>query len=188
MLMSDRTISYFAEHGAIEPYAREHLQPASYDLTLSNVFTRYSINAGTAHRSEYGPHVDPNTRTYSGVDAFSSVYDGPFIMYPGEFMLGSTNEIIRMPSDFGGRFEGKSTLGRFGLATHITAGFVDPGFEGTLTLEMKNNNTVPILITPGMFIGQICFYALEQPCEHPYGSSEAGSHYQGQHGPTPPKQ
>jgi len=109
----------------------------------------------------------------------------PFILHPGEFVLGSTYEVVTLPDDIAARVEGKSSLGRLGLLTHATAGFVDPGFSGHVTLELANVATLPIKLYPGMKIGQFCFFRLTSPSEHPYGSAKYGSRYQGQRGPTP---
>ena len=106
-------------------------------------------------------------------------------MHPGEFVLGSTYEQVLLPSDLAGRLEGKSSLGRLGLLTHSTAGFIDPGFSGHITLELSNVATLPILLYPGMKIGQLCLIRLTTEAEFPYGSSHYGSRYQGQKGPTP---
>lgn len=113
------------------------------------------------------------------------VEDGEaFVLHPGEFVLGSTVERIALPDDLAARVEGKSSLGRLGLLTHATAGFVDPGFDGHVTLELSNVATLPIMLWPGMKIGQFCFLRMTSPAEHPYGSAGPGSHYQGQRGPT----
>ncbi|HEU5044864.1 MAG TPA: dCTP deaminase, partial [Nocardioidaceae bacterium] len=111
--------------------------------------------------------------------------DEPFILHPGEFELGSTYEVVSLPDDVAARLEGKSSLGRLGLLTHSTAGFIDPGFSGHVTLELSNVATLPIKLWPGMKIGQLCFFRLSSPAEHPYGSEKYGSRYQGQRGPTP---
>ena len=109
----------------------------------------------------------------------------PFVLHPGEFVLGSTLELFTLPDDLAGRLEGKSSLGRLGLLTHSTAGFIDPGFSGHITLELSNVANLPITLWPGMKIGQLCILRLTSPAEHPYGSSRVGSKYQGQRGPTP---
>ena len=109
----------------------------------------------------------------------------PFILHPGEFVLGSTYERVSLPDDVAARLEGKSSLGRLGLLTHSTAGFIDPGFSGHVTLELSNVATLPIKLWPGMKIGQLAFFRLSTPAEHPYGSEKYGSRYQGQRGPTP---
>ena len=109
----------------------------------------------------------------------------PFVLHPGEFVLGSTLERCTLPVDLAGRLEGKSSLGRLGLLTHSTAGFIDPGFTGHITLELSNVANLPITLWPGMKIGQLCLLRLTSPAENPYGSAKAGSKYQGQRGPTP---
>ena len=111
--------------------------------------------------------------------------DEPFVLHPGEFVLGATLECCTLPDDLAGRLEGKSSLGRLGLLTHSTAGFIDPGFSGHITLELSNVANLPITLWPGMKIGQLCLLRLTSPAEHPYGSSAVGSKYQGQRGPTP---
>jgi dCTP deaminase len=111
--------------------------------------------------------------------------DGPFILHPGEFVLGSTFETITLGDAIAARLEGKSSLGRLGLLTHSTAGFIDPGFSGHVTLELSNVATLPIKLWPGMKIGQFCFFQLSSPSVEPYGSASYGSRYQGQRGPTP---
>ena len=111
--------------------------------------------------------------------------DEPFVLHPGEFVLGSTYEVVTLPNDVAARLEGKSSLGRLGLLTHSTAGFIDPGFSGHVTLELANVANLPILLRPGMKIGQVCFFRMTSEAEHPYGSSVYGSRYQGQRGPTP---
>jgi dCTP deaminase len=105
-------------------------------------------------------------------------------LHPGEFVLGATFEAVTLPDDVAARLEGKSSLGRLGLLTHSTAGFIDPGFSGHVTLELSNVATLPITLWPGMKIGQLCFFRLSSPAEHPYGSDASGSRYQGQRGPT----
>jgi dCTP deaminase len=107
-----------------------------------------------------------------------------FILHPGEFVLASTYEVITLPDDIAGRLEGKSSLGRLGLLTHSTAGFIDPGFSGHITLELSNVANLPVKLFPGMKIGQLCLIKLSSPAEHPYGSEKYGSRYQGQRGPT----
>jgi dCTP deaminase len=108
----------------------------------------------------------------------------PFILHPGEFVLASTYELVSLPDDVAARLEGKSSLGRLGLLTHSTAGFIDPGFSGHVTLELSNVATLPIKLWPGMKIGQLCLFRLSSPAEHPYGSAGSGSRYQNQRGPT----
>jgi dCTP deaminase len=131
-------------------------------------------------------HIDPSIQQ----DELTSLVekkndDEPFVLHPGEFVLGSTFEMVSLPDDLAGRLEGKSSLGRLGLLTHSTAGFIDPGFTGHITLELSNVANLPITLWPGMKIGQLCLFRLSSAAEHPYGSAQAGSRYQGQRGPTP---
>jgi dCTP deaminase len=130
------------------------------------------------------PFIDPADEQPELTRLVEAKADEPFILHPGEFVLGSTYEFVTLPDDVAARLEGKSSLGRLGLLTHSTAGFIDPGFGGHVTLELSNVATLPIKLWPGMKIGQLCFFKLSSPAEHPYGSSEYGSRYQGQRGPT----
>jgi dCTP deaminase len=132
-------------------------------------------------------HIDPAENQPELTREVAVEGNDPFILHPGEFVLGSTYEVITLPDDIAGRLEGKSSLGRLGLLTHSTAGFIDPGFSGHVTLELSNVATLPIKLWPGMKIGQLCLFRLESPAEHPYGSAVYGSRYQGQRGPTPSK-
>lgn len=179
VIFSDRTIREAVETGrvVIDPFDAAMVQPSSIDLTVGPVF-RVFENHKYALIDPKAPQEDLTTE----VEATS---DSPFILHPGEFVLGSTFEVIGLADDIVARLEGKSSLGRIGLLIHSTAGFVDPGFNGHLTLELSNVANLPIAIYPQMKIGQISFYQLSTPAEHPYGSSEAGSKYQGQQGPTP---
>jgi dCTP deaminase len=131
------------------------------------------------------PHIDPAADQSDLTRVVEADGEDPFILHPGEFVLGSTYEVVSLPDDVAARVEGKSSLGRLGLLTHATAGFVDPGFSGHVTLELANVATLPIKLYPGMKIGQLCFFRLSSPAEHPYGSEKYGSRYQGQRGPTP---
>lgn len=177
MLLNDRRIRSLADDTKlVYPFYEERLQPASYDVTLSSHIIRF-VGRGV---------IDASTKVLTGgldYHDYDIPDDGYYVLDPGEFILGCTYEYITLPSYIASRFEGKSSLGRLGLATHVTAGFIDPGFQGQITLEIKNMNQFPIHISPGMRIGQLCFFELD-PCEHPYGSEEAGSHYQRQIGPT----
>src|SRR5699024_2416381 len=118
---------------------------------------------------------------------FEPAAGDPFVLHPGEFVLGATLERVELPDDLAGRLEGKSSLGRLGLLTHSTAGFIDPGFGGHITLELSNVANLPITLWPGMKIGQLCLFRLSSPAEAPYGSASTGSKYQGQRGPTASK-
>jgi dCTP deaminase len=178
VLLSDRDIK--AELGAgriaLEPFEPAMIQPSSIDVRLDRFFRLFDN-----HKYPFiDPAVDqPELTRFVEVDA-----DQPFILHPGEFVLGSTFELVSLPDDVAARLEGKSSLGRLGLLTHSTAGFIDPGFSGHVTLELSNVATLPIKLWPGMKIGQMCFFRLSSAAEKPYGSSEYSSRYQGQRGPT----
>ena len=172
MLLSDRDINASLDSGRIrlDPLDRDLVQPASIDVRLDRLFClfdnhRYPVIDPAADQSDLARQVDVGP-------------DQPFVLHPGEFVLGATYELVTLGDDIAARLEGKSSLGRLGLLTHSTAGFIDPGFSGHAA-------TMPILLYPGMKIGQLCFFDLSSPAEHPYGSQGAGSHYQGQRGPTP---
>ena len=178
VLLSDRDIREELNLGRVrlEPYAPEMVQPSSIDVRLDKFFRLFDNH-------KY-PFIDPAAEQ---PDLTRSVEVEPgeaFILHPGEFVLGSTYEAVTLPDDVAARLEGKSSLGRLGLLTHSTAGFIDPGFSGHVTLELSNVATLPILLWPGMKIGQLCFFRLSSPAEHPYGSERYGSRYQGQRGPT----
>jgi dCTP deaminase len=130
-------------------------------------------------------HIDPAQQQDELTSLVEPAEGEPFVLHPGEFVLGSTLETCTLPEDLAGRLEGKSSLGRLGLLTHSTAGFIDPGFSGHITLELSNVANLPITLWPGMKIGQLCILRLTSPAEHPYGSASVGSKYQGQRGPTP---
>ena len=178
MLLSDRDIRAEVEAGRVglDPWDASMIQPSSVDVRLDKFFRLFDNH-------KY-PVIDPAedqpelTRLVEVDPA-----DG-FVLHPGEFVLGSTLEQVTLPDDLAARVEGKSSLGRLGLLTHATAGFVDPGFTGHVTLELSNVATLPIMLWPGMKNGQLCFFRLSSPAEHPYGSKQYGSHYQGQRGPT----
>lgn len=176
--MSDRDIRASIEAGLIglDPLEMGLLQPSSIDVRLDRFFRLFDN-----HKYAFidpAEQQDELTRLIE-VDAGES-----FILHPGEFVLGSTFEFVTLPDDVAARLEGKSSLGRLGLLTHSTAGFVDPGFKGHVTLELSNMATLPIKLWPGMKIGQLCFFKLTSPSEHPYGSEKYSSRYQGQRGPT----
>jgi len=136
-------------------------------------------------RNDTTPYIDPK-ETQTDITEIVEVGDGgAFILHPGEFVLGSTLEVVTLPDDLAGRLEGKSSLGRLGLLTHSTAGFIDPGFSGHITLELSNVANLPITLWPGMKIGQLCLFRLSTAAQFPYGSAQYGSRYQGQRGPTP---
>ncbi len=178
MLLSDRDIRAEITAGrvAVEPFAESMVQPSSVDVRLDRFFRvfenhKYSVINPSIEQSELTREVvvEPNEH---------------FILHPGEFVLASTYEIITLPDDIAGRLEGKSSLGRLGLLTHSTAGFIDPGFSGHITLELSNVANLPVKLFPGMKIGQLCLIKLSSPAEHPYGSAVYASRYQGQRGPT----
>ena len=179
MLLSDRDIlaEIEAKRIQLEPYDESMVQPSSIDFRLDRYFRVFENH-------KY-PHIDPATEQAELTREVEADGDEPFILHPGEFVLGSTFEVVTLPDDLAARVEGKSSLGRLGLLTHATAGFVDPGFSGHVTLELANVATLPIKLYPGMKIGQLCFFRLTSPSAHPYGSSKYGSRYQGQRGPTP---
>ncbi len=179
MLLSDRDIRAEITGGRVnlQPFDEDMVQPSSVDIRLDRFFRVFEN-----HRY---PHIDPMADQPDLTRAVEPEGDEPFILHPGEFVLGSTYEVISLPDDIAARLEGKSSLGRLGLLTHSTAGFIDPGFSGHVTLELSNVATLPIKLWPGMKIGQLCFFRLSTPAEHPYGSEKYGSRYQGQRGPTP---
>jgi dCTP deaminase len=152
------------------------LQPSSIDVRLDRFFRLFDN-----HRYAV---IDPSTEQPDLTRLVEVEPDEPFVLHPGEFVLGSTFENVTLPDDVAARLEGKSSLGRLGLLTHSTAGFIDPGFNGHVTLELSNVATLPITLWPGMKIGQMCFFRLSSPAMHPYGSGATGSRYQGQRGPT----
>lgn len=179
MLLSDRDIRLTIDAGEIEldPWDPAMVQPSSVDVRLDKFFRVFEN-----HRY---PSIDPAAEQPE-LTRLIEVADGePFVLHPGEFVLGSTFEQITLGAGVAARLEGKSSLGRLGLLTHSTAGFIDPGFSGHVTLELSNMATLPIKLWPGMKIGQFCFFQLSSPAEHPYGSAAYGSRYQGQRGPTP---
>jgi dCTP deaminase len=178
VLLSDKDIRTEIESGrvGIEPYDPEMIQPSSIDVRLDRYFRVFENH-------KY-PHIDPSVEQPDLTRLVEPEGDEPFILHPGEFALASTYEIVTLPDDVASRLEGKSSLGRLGLITHSTAGFIDPGFSGHVTLELANVATLPIKLYPGMKIGQLCMFRLSSPAEHPYGSAQYGSRYFGQRGPT----
>ena len=181
MLLSDRDIRAELDAGRIglSPLEYDMIQPSSIDVRLDRFFRLFDNH-------KY-PFIDPAEDQPDLTHLIETKQDEPFILHPGEFVLGSTFELITLPDDVAARLEGKSSLGRLGLLTHSTAGFIDPGFEGNVTLELSNTATLPIYLWPGMKIGQLCFFRLSSPAENPYGSSKYGSRYRGQRGPTASK-
>jgi dCTP deaminase len=178
MLLSDRDIRSEIDGGRIglDPYLPELLQPSSFDVRLDRFFRLFDNH-------KY-PFIDPSVDQPELTRLIESDPNEPFILHPGEFVLGATYEQVTLPDDIAARLEGKSSLGRLGLLTHSTAGFIDPGFSGHVTLELSNVATLPIKLWPGMKIGQLCFFKLTSPAEKPYGSADYFSRYQGQRGPT----
>ena len=178
MVLSDHTIRMELVKGriVIEPLDPDDIQPSSVDLHLGADFQVF--------RNSRLPYIDPAVEQPGLTERVVASAAEPFVLHPGEFALGTTVERIALPDDVVGRLEGKSSLGRLGLLTHSTAGFIDPGFSGHVTLELSNVATLPIMLWPGMKIGQLCFFRLSSPAEHPYGSAQYGSRYQGQRGPT----
>ena len=178
MLLSDRDIRAELDSGRVglDPYDPAMIQPSSIDVRLDRFFRLFDNH-------KY-PVIDPAQDQPDLTRLVEVEGDDPFVLHPGEFVLGATYEAVTLPDDVAARLEGKSSLGRLGLLTHSTAGFIDPGFTGHVTLELSNVATLPITLWPGMKIGQLCFFRLSSPAEHPYGSAQYGSRYQGQRGPT----
>lgn len=178
MLLSDRDIRAEIDSGRVvlDPWDPTMVQPSSVDVRLDKYFRLFDNH-------KY-PVIDPAADQPDLTRLIDVDPNEGFVLHPGEFVLGSTLETVALPDDLAARVEGKSSLGRLGLLTHATAGFVDPGFSGHVTLELSNVATLPIRLWPGMKVGQLCFFRLSSPAEHPYGSATYGSHYQGQRGPT----
>ena len=179
MILSDRTIKAELEAGriVIDPLDMTCIQPSSVDLHLDNTFRVFRNHT----RQVIDVKVDQSDLTEEvRIDGGEA-----FVLHPGEFALGSTLERIGLPDDLVGRIEGKSSLGRLGLLIHSTAGFVDAGWDGYLTLELSNVANLPITLYPGMKIGQISFMQMTTSADVPYGSNSLGSKYKGQRGPTP---
>ena len=181
VLLSDRDIRAELAEGrlAVEPFDEKLVQPSSIDVRLDSLFRVFNNTRYT--------HIDPAQRQDELTTLVEPSEGEPFVLHPGEFVLGSTLEVCTLPDYLAGRLEGKSSLGRLGLLTHSTAGFIDPGFSGHITLELSNVANLPITLWPGMKIGQLCLLRLTSPAENPYGSAAVGSKYQGQRGPTPSK-
>ena len=178
MLLSDRDIRAEIAAGRVgcEPFTESMIQPSSVDVRLDKFFRVFENHKYSV--------IDPSIEQPDLTRKVIAEGDEPFILHPGEFVLASTYEVITLPDDIAGRLEGKSSLGRLGLLTHSTAGFIDPGFSGHITLELSNVANLPVKLFPGMKIGQLCLIKLSSPAEHPYGSEKYGSRYQGQRGPT----
>jgi dCTP deaminase len=179
VVLSDRDIRAAVTSGriGIDPFDPSCVQPASVDVRLDRFFRVFS--------SSKHPYIDLARPLDDITELVEVANRDAFILHPGQFVLGSTRERIRLANDLVSRVEGKSSLGRLGLLIHSTAGFIDPAWDGAITLELSNVNNIPITLYPGMRIGQLSFFALSSPAERPYGSPELGSSYQGQVGPTP---
>ena len=178
MLLSDRDIRSCVDSGRVrlEPWDPQMIQPSSVDVHLDRFFRLFNNH-------KY-PVIDPAADQPELTRLVDVSAEGSLILHPGEFVLGSTYEKVTLADDVAARLEGKSSLGRLGLLTHSTAGFIDPGFSGHVTLELSNTATLPIVLYPGMKVGQLCFFQLSSAAEKPYGSGPSGSRYQGQRGPT----
>jgi dCTP deaminase len=178
VVLSDVTIARALAEGRIDidPYDESLLQPSSVDVRVDRFFRVF-------HNNRY-PYIDVKVPQEELTELVEVDGDQPFVLHPGEFVLGSTLERVRLPDDLVARLEGKSSLGRLGLLIHSTAGFIDPGWDGHVTLELSNVANLPITIYPAMKIGQISFMQMTEPALMPYGSSEIGSKYKGQKGPT----
>jgi dCTP deaminase len=179
VILSDRTIreQIEAKRIVIDPLDLKSIQPSSVDLRLDRFFRVF--------RNHTMRVIDVKEDQEELTELVEISEDDAFILHPGEFVLGSTAERVALPDDLVARLEGKSSLGRLGLLIHSTAGFVDAGWDGYLTLELSNVANLPITLYPGMKIGQISFLQMTSPATHPYGSKQVGSKYQGQRGPTP---
>jgi dCTP deaminase len=179
VLLSDRDLKAALASGrmGLTPFDEALVQPSSIDVRLDRWFRVFANHRYT--------HIDPAAQQDDLTELVEVADDEAFLLHPGEFVLASTLEMITLGEDLAARLEGKSSLGRLGLLTHSTAGFIDPGFSGHVTLELSNVANLPIKLYPGMKIGQICVLPLTSPSEHPYGASVYGSRYQGQRGPTP---
>ena len=179
VILSDRTLREQLAAGriVIDPLDESCIQPSSIDVKVSNLFRVF--------RNHTAAVIDVKEDLENLTELVTVPMDGVFMLHPGEFVLGSTLERITCPDDLVGRVEGKSSLGRLGLLIHSTAGFIDAGFDGHITLELSNVANLPITLYPGMKIGQISFMQMTTPADRPYGSGARGSKYQGQRGPTP---
>jgi dCTP deaminase len=179
VILSDGSIRKALADGrvVIDPLDERCIQPSSVDLHVDRYFRVF--------RNDTTPYIDPKEPQENLTELVEIGEEQAFILHPGEFVLGSTLERVALPDDLVARLEGKSSLGRLGLLIHSTAGFVDAGWDGHLTLELSNVANLPIAIYPGMKIGQISFLEMTAAAEQPYGGKETGSKYQGQRGPTP---
>ena len=179
MVLSDATIARYLAEGRIEidPYDDALLQPSSVDVRVDRLFRVFA--------NSRAPYIDVKIDQSDLTELVEVEGDQPFILHPGEFVLGSTLERVKLNDELVARLDGKSSLGRLGLLIHSTAGFIDPGWDGHVTLELSNVANLPITIYPGMKIGQISFMQMTEPARTPYGSTAIGSKYKGQEGPTP---
>jgi dCTP deaminase len=179
MVLSDRTIreQLLAGRIRIEPVDECDIQPSSVDLHLSSRFQVF--------RNSRYPFIDPTMDQKGLMELVEASVEEPLVLHPGEFVLGATIERLTLPDDIVARLEGKSSLGRLGLLIHSTAGYIDPGWNGTITLELSNVANLPMVLAPGMAIGQVSFMLMTTPVERPYGSPGLRSRYQGQTDPTP---
>jgi dCTP deaminase len=179
MVLADRTIRRLLDEGriGIDPLDDDLIQPSSVDVRVDKFFRVF--------RNSRYPFIDVKEEMEDLTELVEMDGEEPFILHPGEFVLGSTLERITLPDDLVARLEGKSSLGRLGLLIHSTAGFIDPGWDGHVTLELSNVANLPITIYYGMKIGQLSFVQMTEAAEHPYGTALIGSKYQGQAGPTP---
>jgi dCTP deaminase len=176
MILSDRSLHEEIAAGRIvvEPFEPANVQPSSIDIRIDRYFRVF--------RNHTTGIIDVKENQEDLTELIEIADDGVFVLHPGEFVLGATAERVGVPDDLVARIEGKSSLGRLGL---VTAGFIDPGFDGHITLELSNAATLPITLYAGMKVGQISFLRMTTPADRPYGSSALGSKYQGQRGPTP---
>ena len=179
VILSDKDVKAQIEAGRIilEPFDAACVQPSSVDVKISNLFRVF--------RNHTAGVIDVKKDMTDLTELVEIPMGGVFMLHPGEFVLGSTLERVGVPNDLVARVEGKSSLGRLGLLIHSTAGFIDAGFDGHVTLELANVANLPITLYPGMKIGQVSFMQMTSPAENPYGSGAKGSKYQGQRGPTP---
>lgn len=177
-MLNDITIEQCVDHqDLILPYTEKQLNPNSYDVTLQDTIIIF-----TSDVEECYCYADGYDHTLHGVRTEPIKIDGHYMLQPGQFVLGATVEKISLPDNMMARFDGKSSLGRLGLCTHVTAGFIDAGFVGTITVELKNENSFPIMLKPGMRVGQVSFEYLNSAAAKPYGMV---GHYQNQHAPQP---
>jgi dCTP deaminase len=179
VILSDRSLRDAIAVGRIliDPFDDACVQPSSVDVKVGNLFRVF--------RNHTAGVIDVKQDLEDLTELIEIPADGVFMLHPGEFVLGSTHERVRVPDDLVARIEGKSSLGRLGLLIHSTAGFIDAGFDGHITLELANVASLPITIYPQMKIGQVSFMRMTTAADQPYGSGTTGSKYQGQRGPTP---